>query len=151
MAEPKLTTEKKIYISSKEARGVIIQNAIEIERMMEYYIGKCFCRTENKITELILLMIAPIQFSQKKELFDFLIQSHNKKFLSKHMSCLSKIGTIIKERNIFAHWSADFSKHAEQDFEQRGVISFVKLKRSKKANTRKELLLPDMQTYSEKR
>ncbi|MBL7745660.1 MAG: hypothetical protein JNN00_19470 [Chitinophagaceae bacterium] len=147
----KPTVEQLINGSAKDIRGIMIENAVEIERMMEYYIGKCFCRTEEKITEMIMLIIAPMQFTQKKELFMFLITSHNKKFLNKHKSILSSAGSVIKHRNIFAHWSVDYSSIAEDDFVKKQVLHFVKLKRSDKAKIRKDLLYPDKETYSEKK
>jgi len=121
--------EEQMIILCYDMRGRLMQLTIEVEKIIEYYIGSKFAKDENKITELILTIISPhIVFSKKLEIFAHLISIYDKWFIEKHTGINSALSTIKEERNRFAHWSMDFSPEAQNNFVNKKGITLVKVK-----------------------
>jgi len=92
-------------------RGMIINEAIFLERMIDGYLADYFCKddTTNKELKLLLLSTDRIVFESKRAIFQQLINTHNKEFAKKHPTIFSDIQYIIEQRNFVAHHILDTS------------------------------------------
>jgi hypothetical protein len=117
--------------------------------MMEIYIAERLSDKEEKVHELINLVIAPrLTFSQKKEVFDFLLEKYHNDFKKEHQAVLSTMTGLIAQRNIFAHWPAEFSQYAVDVYDSRTSITLIRLKNWRDDNS-KELHLGERVEYNQ--
>lgn len=142
-----MTDIQRLQQNSFAIRGRFLETAIQLEKRIEFIIGRHFCETNDEIDEIIMVIIAPrVSFSQKKDILDYLFDLYYNEFKTKHSSILNRLEKIIKWRNIFAHWSLDFSEKSMKAFNDNHLISFVKLKNYKADGVH---YLGDVTSYSE--
>jgi tRNA G18 (ribose-2'-O)-methylase SpoU len=109
MDKPQNSTSEDYQEYTKIAflrRGSIINEAILLERQIDTYISKHFCKDEEKQKELMELIICTdrITFSSKHQVLKVLLEKYNPEFLKVNENILKDITTIIEHRNIFAHY-----------------------------------------------
>jgi hypothetical protein len=125
-------THDDILENIYKIRGYVLQRAIEIESLLDVYIAEYFTQDEAKVHQLVSLLLAPrMSFMNKFDVFTYLVDIKNPEFRTNFPKFPTQLKLIIEERNVFAHYPADFSPHAVETFKERGVIKFVKLKNSK--------------------
>jgi hypothetical protein len=133
-----------------DIRGRILQLAIEFEKIMEIYIAEHFTNDLSKIQELIVLILAPrMTLSQKREVFYYLVETHNKEFFDKNSVVMGKLNDLVVERNIFAHWPVDFGPEAINIYNKYAAVTFVKFKNMKDSVT-KESLIGEIRRFTQK-
>jgi hypothetical protein len=153
--------EQLMTTYAQQIRGKILQRVIEIERMIDYYISSHFTSNDDLIEELLGLIVCPLSFRTKQQVFQMLLNKHNPQFVEANKLTLTKLESIIKNRNMIAHWAVDFSQNAKKDFVEKELITFVSIKgkeialqtEEEKALKRKatswELRLGEWHTFSE--
>ena len=100
--------------------------------MLEIYIAERFANESKKIRELIIVVLAPrLSLTQKKEVFEYLLQRHHPKYKRKHKREISYLQDLITQRNIFAHWPAEFTSKSLYRFNKFGSITLIRLKNTK--------------------
>jgi hypothetical protein len=149
-----MTTEEKILLAAYDIRGRVIQRAIEIESLIGLYIAERITKDYDKVTELISLVLAPrVSFENKVQIFDYMVSKYDPKFKEKFPKLLHEMTSICEQRNIYAHYPIVFNETSFHNFENGKVVTFVKLKNTKKENKvkgePKETILVDPQFQSE--
>jgi hypothetical protein len=90
-----------------QRRGIIVNETILLERLIDYYIADHFCKDDEKRAELMETIICTNRmiFENKIQVLKFLLEKHNKKVIDEHPKMIKDIlEIIIPERNIFAHY-----------------------------------------------
>jgi hypothetical protein len=111
-------------------RGKIIEQAIYIERFIDYYIANYFCGDKRKSFELIDIIISTnkITFDSKLEVFKTITEKYNNQFLINNPQLINRIRKIIQVRNVFAHHQAYLGDEALEKYEYQDVYTFIKFK-----------------------
>ncbi len=147
MIQNRSEQEKQMLFLCYDARGQIMQQSIEMEKLIEYYIAGKFLEDENKKIEFIITIIAPhVIFSKKIEIFIHLVEKYDSWFNDKYNGITGRLTSLRDERNRFAHWPLDFSDIALTDFIERKGITLVRLK-SVKAKDGEDPLSVDRHLY----
>lgn len=119
-------------------RGRFIESCIQLETMMDAYIAQHFCDTNEKVSELAYLVLAPrVSWREKLEIFKVLITKYNKKFEEEYGDFFKDITHIIEHRNVFAHFPADITPDGFKLFKKTGILPFIKFKNQKMPKTKK--------------
>jgi hypothetical protein len=132
MDKPKKSTSDDYHEYTNLAilrRGVIINETILLERQIDTYISKYFCKDPDKQKELMELIICTdrITFSSKQQVLKVLLEKNNPNFLNDNENILKDITTITEHRNIFAHyWLVTSDEMAKWVNEKKTV--FIKFK-----------------------
>lgn len=120
-------------------RGIILNDAIYIERLIDEFLSRYFCGNDpDKKRDLMELIICePLNFDIKRLAFIEIVKKEYQDFLIKNPSFKSDIDSIMKDRNILAHWLLDTSENGTTAM-SRGEIMFVrfKVKTEKAVNTK---------------
>lgn len=91
---------------SSQRRGLILNEAINVERSMDEFLGHYFCGHEHdsRIDLLsLLLCTGNISFRSKSLIFETILQERYKIKLSEYQDLPSEIKSAIKIRNKYAH------------------------------------------------
>jgi hypothetical protein len=111
-------------------RGLIINETIMLERLIDDFIIEHFCKDQEKQKELRELIIATNRmiFENKIQVLKVLLERHHKYVLEANPKLTSEIlEKIIPERNVFAHYwlvtSAEIVEYLKE-----GKTVFVKFK-----------------------
>lgn len=121
----------KLYTNTAyRVRGIIINEIILLERMIDGYLANYFCTTSKSKKSLkeLILCTDRITFGNKREVFQFILETENPAFLKKHPNFLKNITEIIKERNIVAHYWLNTSDEAISKIETEPTIELIKFK-----------------------
>lgn len=101
--------ELEEYLSfADRMRGAVISHTVLLERNMDLFIGRYFCATEDKVLELMELLVSErVDLSKKTETFvQILIKECNKTgedFNKKYPRIKTDLKEIYETRNDFAH------------------------------------------------
>lgn len=111
-------------------RGIIINETIFLERLIDDYIANHFCKTEDTKTEMKLLILCTdrITFGSKKEILQFLIETHNKETLKNHPKLFTDLTTILEQRNILAHYWLSTSQDSLDKIKINETVEYAKYK-----------------------
>jgi len=107
-------------------RGEVINETIWIEKSVDVYIAKYFCKNEAIGKEMHLMILGDnrMTFENKKQVFDFLAKKHEMDWYQSYNSIRDNsrkknrvplagdLDYIIGERNVLAHCMLDVSKEA---------------------------------------
>ncbi len=119
----------KIY----RIRGAIINDAIMVERLIDFYISNLYGETKEKATELRdWVFTERISFESKIQLFALVIDKHNSKFKKDNPDFLKELIHIVEQRNIFAHYLCFSDDEAMELFHKNGSLTFGKYKNDAK-------------------
>ena len=113
-------------------RGTMMHLAVNVEKVVDYYISSKYCEEENKRIELILFVINKHTFANKIEIFGELISEYDIDFINKNPTILSDLDLLRIERNKFAHWPLQYTEESREIFKQRRSIVLGQLKVAKK-------------------
>ena len=111
-------------------RGIIIDETITLERIIDEYISKYYCSNEESSKELMemLLCTNKITFENKMQIFKVIIDKKKDDFNSRYPTFISDIlHKIIPQRNIFAHYWLDTREHLTEFLVDRKTV-FIKYK-----------------------
>lgn len=108
--------------TSHRVRGEIISHTVLLERNMDLFICRYFCPTEEKVLELMELLVSErADFSKKSETFIQILikecQRSGENFNTKYPRIKKDFKEIYETRNAFAHmltWTpkrSDIGKH----------------------------------------
>jgi hypothetical protein len=132
-ADPKDETERYPYLAPKAwtIRGLIINETIYLERLIDEFLGRHFCPDPAKRVELFELILGNerINFESKRQILQFVLEKHHKKLVDENKSIFSDLKKIIDERNFLAHQLLDSSEEAFDKLKE-GKIGFVKFRNS---------------------
>ena len=109
-------------------RGFTINEIIHLERTIDEYLGRHFCKEQSTRSELMewLLCTERITFNSKKDILKLYLEKHNPDFIKNNPSLFKDLDYIISKRNILAHQILDTSPIGMQKFKE-DKISFVKI------------------------
>lgn len=126
-------------------RGIFIQETIQLERCIDEYICRHFCKDDDRKSELLECVMATkrITFDSKLDVARFIIEKHNKEFAILNPQYHKEIRSLIEHRNIFAHYLLDTSEGVMKEIKSKKDIVFIKFDREHKLikYTEKELFL----------
>lgn len=126
-----MSSTKELLQAAMVARGKIIQAAVDLESLMHIYIAKHFADEETKYAELLTLVLAPrVTLNNTFDIFTYLVNTYNPEFKAANKKFTKHIKHIIEERNVYAHYPVDFSDTSKKDFEESGIITFLRYKQS---------------------
>lgn len=111
-------------------RGVIINQTIMLERIIDDIIANYFCGQTKKKIELLELIISTNRmiFENKIQVLKFILKNNNIAFLTENEKAFSEIlNLIIPERNIFAHYWLETSKKLSTYIKEQKTV-FIKFK-----------------------
>ena len=111
-------------------RGVIINQTIMLERIIDDIIANYFCGQTKKKMELLELIISTNRmiFENKMQILKFILKNNNPTFLKENEKAVSDIlNIIIPERNIFAHYWLETSKKLTDYLKDQKTV-FIKFK-----------------------
>lgn len=128
----KMTESKaysKIATRAIKWRGIIINETIYLERLIDEYLCRYFCPDEKKRTDLLQLLMATerITLFNKIGLLKYLMERDNKPFCAKNKGIFTDLQTIAEERNLFAHNLLDTSLNGYKAY-KKGKIIIIKFK-----------------------
>jgi hypothetical protein len=117
-------------LKSTELRGRIIEQAITLERYMDYYIASHFCKDNNLRREFMSLIVSTdrITFESKRQVLKVLIETYNKDFSAANPKIFSDLIKIMENRNQLAHYMINPSEESQKKFTNNGTITFKKFK-----------------------
>jgi hypothetical protein len=124
-------------------RGLVIQAAIDIEMLITQYIAQRYSKSKKKQDELICLILAPrVTLDGKYQIFHFLVNQYEKKWLTEHPDILKTIKSIIENRNVFAHIPVAYLE-INNDALHKETVMFYKEKNSGNELTQYMFMNPD--------
>lgn len=127
--ELKITYEKYTNLAFHR-RGVILNETIMLERLIDEIIAHYFCGLSTKKQELMELIICTNRmiFENKIQVLKVLLERHKPDFLKSNPTAINDITQkIIPERNIFAHYWLVTSSDMP-DFLAKNQTVFIKFK-----------------------
>ena len=126
-------TEQEINHNAMFARGIVLNAMAPLERAIDFYLARHFCETFEKEVDLILLFFGNdrISFENKRQVFQHVIDRDKHPIFIDHPKIAKQIETIMKTRNVLAHYSLDTRDEAKNL--PKGVIQFRKLKNVEEA------------------
>ena len=129
-----MTKQENIALSeysdkAMQIRGALINEAISLERMIDYFIACHLCKTENKRQEFCELILGTerMAFGAKKQVFEALRDKYNKSDKEKKLtnSISKNLKNILKRRNVFAHIQLSMRIEDAIHFKKTGEITFI--------------------------
>jgi len=127
-----MTQEERIYDAVYNIRGRVIQWAVQIESIIDLYIAESFISDENKIIEFVSLFGSRIPFMEKLNIFRHIVDTSRPDFGQAIPNYFNDLKGINEFRNIVAHLPVPFSQNEMDDFDNKGIVTFAKLKTSQK-------------------
>lgn len=99
---------EEFLTNADRMRGAVISHTIVLERNMDMFICKYFCADQDKMFELMELVVSErMEFSKKAQVFVQILKKQcerNKKQFEKEYPKMNKdFEEIAKARNVFAH------------------------------------------------
>jgi hypothetical protein len=88
-----------------QMRGLIINDSIVIERLMDTCLGSYFTNDDEKALELLQLVFYTerMSFESKRQILQYLLQAHFPYLLTENPTFIKDMIHIIEVRNIVAH------------------------------------------------
>ena len=90
-------------------RGLIINQTINLEKVIDWRIAQHFCKDDTKREELEALIISGLPFSKKIDILIYLLEKHDNDFFKAHKSAKRHLHKIRENRNNMAHSWLDVS------------------------------------------
>ena len=105
-----------IVLYSVQARGLIINDSIYLEKLTDEFIARYFCPSKAKRTHLFEFILGNerITAMSKKDVLKLIIEANYPDIVVANKTLFADLTTIIEERNMFAHQMVDASKEAEK-------------------------------------
>jgi hypothetical protein len=139
-------------------RGLIINETIYLERLIDEFLGRHFCPDKIKRSELFELILGNerISFESKRQILKFVMDKHFKTVVDTNKNIFSDLKEIIDERNFLAHQLLDTSDEAFNKLKE-NKIGFVKFRNSTettwydndKINTIRKLIVAYIKLFSD--
>lgn len=109
-------------------RGVFIDRIIYLERTIDKFLSKHFCKTNELQDELMELVFASENsgFEKKRNLLGIILKRHYIDIFTDSKVFFSKLKSIQTHRNIFAHCMLDFRQDSVVEFTKTNTINFIK-------------------------
>lgn len=137
---------KDLQAGTISCRGHVMQRCVELEMLIDIYIGKYFTNERKKLEELVTLIIAPrMTFDSKIQVLKVLIDDNESGFKTKYPNFNKHLKEIIENRNIFAHYPVDLSNYALSHYKKDKTITLLKFKNVKDQITNKNKLINRVQ------
>lgn len=131
MTDEKFRFEYERYTNlAFHRRGVILNEVVMLERIVDEILANYFCGTTPKKQEMMELIICTNRmiFENKIQVLKVLLEKHKPDFLKDNPTIIKDItDKIIPERNIFAHYWLVTTRELS-DFISKNQIVFIKFK-----------------------
>jgi len=113
-----------------EIRGRLLGQIVFIEKMIDFYIAKHFCKDDDYAIELVDLLLGDrfVSFESKRSVFDILIKKYNKEYYTDNKSIFEDLTYLQTQRNRYAHLIQDVGEEAVNKFILDKTIGLVKFK-----------------------
>lgn len=138
-----MSNEEKILAILKDGaalRGLILNQVITIERMIDEFLSSYFCDTPEKKKSLMENLISEfLTFDLKRQVFENVVDPN---FIKENPLLISNLILLMKHRNVVAHWIMDTSDEGLKYFDK-GERAFIRFK-TKTKNT------PNTKVYNQK-
>jgi len=118
---------EKLLELGVDTRGLIINQTIMAERLIDEYLSNHFCNTQEDVVEIMDLVFGSksITFESKHQIFKEILKRYNKDFQSSNKTIHKDIDEMIRIRNIMAHYLLDTTYDVVEGFSG-NEISFIK-------------------------
>ncbi len=138
-------------------RGVLINQVILLERLMDSYICEYFCHSYDKAGELMdtIMSTKRVTFDAKSQVFRTILDKVYRSRKKENTKLAADFKFIGEERNKLAHYFLDISKEAVDRFKDEKNSSFTLLKFEKIRSpeifdfTRIKLIGDTLENYSD--
>lgn len=119
---------ESIVLDAMNIRGFFITDTIAIERLIDDYIARYFCKTRKVQKELLELFLSTerIPFDMKRQAFKILTKKKHPDFEKTYKDFFPFLANIMEQRNIFAHYLLDMTKEGLKRYPDE--IGFIKYK-----------------------
>jgi hypothetical protein len=96
-------------------RGEVINQTIQLERVMDAFIASHFCSDETKRTELMILILCTerITFENKRQVLKWIVENHEKGLIEVHAKLFKNLQEIGEFRNLLAHTYLDIENFVD--------------------------------------
>jgi SAM-dependent MidA family methyltransferase len=97
--------EKRLLLT-----GYIIYSTVEIERKIDNFIAKHFCKSKKLANQLkqTLLFTERLTFDAKKDVLISVLKNDYKRFIEDNPKFIANLSEIAPQRNVFAHLDVDY-------------------------------------------
>jgi len=124
-----------VYVhQAAHTRGVLINQIILLERLIDSYISKYFCKTQDKATELMDMILATrrMTFDGKTEVFRAILDKLYPEKKKENSTIAKDLKFIIEERNMLAHYFLDVSPDILNSFnETNSAFTLLKIEKTR--------------------
>lgn len=112
-----------------KTRGIIIDNQITVERIIDFYLSKTLSKDEQTEIELRdWVFTERIAFEPKLQIFKLVVSKHNPEFEVNNKDYWKALNSIMQIRNIMAHWLLINDNTSIDLYEKQKTFSFAKFK-----------------------
>lgn len=124
-----------VYIyHASQTRGVLINQIILLERLMDKYISEYFCNIPDKAEELMDMILSTrrMTFDGKAEVFRTILDKLYPQKKKENSAIVKDFKFIIEERNMLAHYFLDASPDILSNFsEKNGTFTLLKIEKTR--------------------
>ncbi|QGW28411.1 hypothetical protein [Phnomibacter ginsenosidimutans] len=124
-----------VYVhQASHTRGVLINQIILLERLIDSYISKYFCNTQDKATELMDMILATrrMTFDGKADVFRTILDKLYPEKKKENSTIAKDLKFIIEERNMLAHYFLDVSPDILNSFsETNSAFTLLKIEKTR--------------------
>lgn len=124
-----------VYVyHASQTRGVLINQVILLERLMDKYISEYFCNIPDKATELMDMILATkrITFDSKAQVFRTILDNLYPDKKKENSAIAKNLQFIAEERNMLAHYFLDTSPDILSNFsEENGAFTLLKIEKTR--------------------
>lgn len=135
MDNPQTPDNSTIYVhTASQARGVLINHIILLERLMDTYLSKYFCHSEEKAVELMDLIMSTrrITFDSKAQVLKTILEKEFPEKKKENQELGKDFQKIAEERNMLAHYFLDVSEDCINRFLlDRSTFTLLKIEKGR--------------------
>lgn len=124
-----------VYVyHASQTRGVLINQVILLERLIDRYISEYFCNVPDRATELMDMILATkrITFDSKAQVFRAILDKIYPDKKKENAGIAKDLQFIAEERNMLAHFFLDVSHDILSNFsEKNGAFTLLKIEKTR--------------------
>lgn len=121
-------SDEKILTQAAIVRGNFINHVSLIEKQIEIFISRYFCKDLERSAEMIEILIGDrfVSFESKRAAFENILKRHYSDTYKESKEYFEHLTIIQTQRNKLAHLIPYLGKEANERFKKDGAIGFVK-------------------------
>ena len=145
----KIQWEDNIKKTVRLLRGPIIEQAIQIESLIDIYIASKYATSRDIEDELICLVLSNLGMNVKLKIFGYLINKHNKEYSDLNPQFYNDLCVVNSRRNAIAHYPAAFDELSVENFILFNKFTLTKARYESPSPSDPTLIIFEQQYFSE--